>query len=102
MGGGSDVHSAANKLGLPADLVEEAENFRHSGEGIYPDNMQTVGVFRDLMTQWRVGMSGLIGLDYNVIPVVFRLRRIPKAEQQEVFDGIQVMERAAIRATQHQ
>lgn len=102
MGGGSDVDQTAHRLGLPADLVAEAENFKHADGSVYPDNEPIVSVFVSMLTQWRTGSGGVIGLDYNVLPIVFRFRGISDEEQPDVFDGIQVMERAALGAINEQ
>lgn len=34
---------------------------------IWPDNRSAFELFGALQTQWRVGMNGPIGLDYNVL-----------------------------------
>lgn len=47
-------------------------------------------------TQWRVGMNGATGLDYGVLPVVLRMVAVPRAMWAEVFDGVRVMETAAL------
>lgn len=46
-------------------------------------------------TQWRVGMGGAIGLDYNTITVVARGLRIKLTPER--FDGLRVMEGEALR-----
>jgi len=81
---------------LPLDLIEEAENFRYSG-GIYPDNIITVEVFSSMLTQWRTGPSGPIGLDYGVLPMVMKFSEIGFSDQRDVFDGVRVMEMSALR-----
>lgn len=43
-----------------------------------------------------MGMGGPVGLDYNVLPTVFRLRGIPRSKWSEMFDLIQVMEVEAL------
>lgn len=98
MGGDSNVSEASQRLGLPAELIEDAENFSLARDGVYPDNMQIARVFADMLTQWRVsGTGGVVGLDYAALPVVFKIRSVKKKHRQEVFDGVQVMEYAAIR-----
>jgi hypothetical protein len=47
-------------------------------------------------TQWRVGAGGATGLDYGVLPVVLRLSGVPRAEWPDVFDGLRIMEEAAL------
>lgn len=65
---------------------------------IWPDTYPAVLVFSSLMTQWRrAGMTGaVVGLDYAVIPTVFRLRGIPRHEWEQTFDDLRVMEGAAL------
>lgn len=46
-----------------------------------------------VQTQWRTGPSGVIGLDYTAVDVVLRRNKAG----DEVFDGLQIMERAALR-----
>lgn len=85
-------------MGLPVELLECSENFKHQSEGVFPDNVQAVELFSDMLTQWRVGSGGAIGFDYNVIPILFRIRKTDEEEQEEAFSGLQVMERAALKA----
>ena len=98
MGGGSDTEEASRRLGLPVDLVAESDTFRDTDQGIYPDCMPTVSVFCDMLTQWRVGPTGITGLDYQALPVVFRIRQVKKRDRAGIFNGLQIMERAALRA----
>jgi hypothetical protein len=96
VGGGSNANETASKMGLPVDILTEAEGFGCADDGIFPDNMQTVKVFSDMLTQWRVGPGGIVGLDYGVIPIIFRIRKIRREDREEIFDGLTVMERAAM------
>ena len=96
VGGGSDLGEASKRLGLPVELVGEAEDFKGADEGIYPDNWPIATVFSDMMTQWRVGVAGATGLDYSALPIVLSIRRIKAADREEVFSGLQVMEQAAL------
>ena len=56
----------------------------------------TVNVFISMSTQWRAGMGGAYGLDYNALPVVMRIISVPRSEWPEVFDGVRTMEDAAL------
>lgn len=49
-----------------------------------------------MMSQWNVGMSGVIGMRYEALPLVMELHGIVGEQRREVFDGLGVMERAAI------
>lgn len=63
---------------------------------IWPDNIAAVNVFISMSTQWRVGMNGPIGLDYNAMTFVMRTAGVTKAERADVFDGIRIMEDVAL------
>lgn len=63
---------------------------------VWPDNWLTVLVFADLMSQWNVGMGGTIGLRYEALPMVLELHGIAAKQKREIFDGLRVMERAAV------
>lgn len=69
---------------------------------IWPDNVLPLRVFQAMGTQWRVGFNGPIGLDYNVLPGVIERIGVPEKERNQVFDDVQVMERAALLALQEQ
>ncbi len=64
---------------------------------VWPQNWPVVQVFASLLTQWRTGPAGVVGLDYTALPVVFRLRSVPRADWPEMFDLIRVMEDAALK-----
>lgn len=63
---------------------------------VWPDNLQAVNVFIAMRTQWRTGMAGPTGLDYGALPAVMRLCGVPAAQRLEVFEGLRVMEGAAL------
>jgi hypothetical protein len=72
------------------------------GIEIWPENAATVEVFIAMGTQWNVGaMGGVIGLRYEALPAVLRLCGIPKTDRAGIFDGLRVMESAAIEAINH-
>lgn len=64
--------------------------------GIFPENWQALDVFMSLSTQWRVGAAGPTGIDYNVLPPLFRMKGIPRKEWPDVLEAIQVMEDKAL------
>jgi uncharacterized membrane protein YbjE (DUF340 family) len=49
-----------------------------------------------MSTQWRVGMSGATGLDYNALPVVMRLSGVASADRAGVFEDVRTLESAAL------
>ncbi len=48
-------------------FLDEAKNKEH---GVFPENWPAVQLFLSMQTQWHTGMSGAIGLNYAVLPVV--------------------------------
>lgn len=78
-------------------MIAEAEGYQEA-DGIYPDNMRTVEIFDDMVTQWRVGMSGATGLDYSALPAVFEIRGVTTDEKEDIFNDLKIMERAALKA----
>lgn len=75
-----------SQLGLTLDDLDQ------TAVEVWPENMPILDVYRAMMTQWRMGFNGPIGLDYNVLPFVMRTARIPRDEWQDVFDGVRVAE----------
>lgn len=64
---------------------------------VLPGNELAVSVFIDLMTQWRIGMTGMpTGLDYSVVPTVMRLRGVHRNQWNDLFDSIRIMESEAL------
>lgn len=63
---------------------------------LWADNVTAVEVFADLLTQWNIGPGGVVGLRYEALPGVMRLRRVPADERAAVFESVRVMERAAL------
>lgn len=58
------------------------------------ENVPVLGLWGAVQTQWRSGMAGPIGLDYSGVRASPAFRRIEEAEQEDVFEGVCIMERA--------
>jgi len=63
---------------------------------IWPENMPAFIVFQSMSTQWRMGMNGPTGLDYNVLHEIWKRLEVPKKDRNRVFGEIQEMERVAL------
>ena len=50
-----------------------------------------------MVTQWAVGMNGPIGLRYEAMALVMRVRGVPRAEWPAVFDRVRVMEAETLK-----
>jgi|TARA_R100000329_G_scaffold5458_3_gene7083 hypothetical protein len=53
-------------------------------------------MFLRLQTQWRVGVSGLVGLDYTSVLEMIKLYCIE--DKKTMLENLQIMESAALRA----
>lgn len=65
--------------------------------GVWPDNLAAVNLFVVLMTQWRVGVSGVVGLDYNVLYRKMDRMKLTEAEYDDLEDDVRVMETEAMK-----
>ncbi|MBJ2282281.1 DUF1799 domain-containing protein [Pseudomonas sp. MF6767] len=63
---------------------------------VWPDNWSAFLLFEAMSTQWRVGMGGATGLDYNALPPVASMLGMKRREIPEVFHDIRVMEAEAM------
>lgn len=63
---------------------------------LWPDNESAVSVFEAMSTQWQVGMSGVVGLNYSSLPIVFRMLKISAKYQSDIFESLRIMEGVAL------
>lgn len=96
MRGGGSVEEEMAKSGLPRKLVEKMEGFRPVE--IWPDQVEVVNLFSAVLTQWRMGPTGPVGLDYAGVESVMRMRMVPAKERGQMLDDLRIMERAALAA----
>lgn len=61
---------------------------------ILPDVWQSFEVFRAMATQWRMGMSGVTGLDYNCLPWLMKLHGVE--DEAVALTDIRMMEATAL------
>jgi hypothetical protein len=57
-------------------------------------------LFTTFSTQWRVGMNGPVGLDYNVLLHELDRRDLSRDEYDDLFGSIRLMEREALKEMQ--
>ena len=69
------------------------------GDGIevWPENEGATGAFIAMQTQWRAGMGGATGLDYNAIPAVLRLTGVVRGDWSDTFECLRIMESEAMK-----
>jgi len=63
---------------------------------VFPENWDALCLFLESQTQWRYGARSPLGLDYQGVEVLLRLRSVGKARRAEMFQQLQVMEFAAL------
>jgi hypothetical protein len=64
---------------------------------VWPENVTPFLVFRQMATQWTMGINGPIGLRVEALELFLRAERVPRAEWQEVMQAVQVMEQETLR-----
>jgi hypothetical protein len=81
----------------PASLVAEIEAQEEQDKfEVYEENWETVTMFLRLDTQWQWAQRTRTGLNYNSVSILLTLFEVEN--KAEVFDGLQLMERAALNA----
>lgn len=63
---------------------------------VWDVNWPAFDVFNAMATQWRVGMNGATGLDYNIFPMVAKNLGYKKKQHAELFHDLQIMENEAL------
>lgn len=62
---------------------------------ILPDVWPSFAVFVDCATQWRVGVHGATGIDYNVLPMLYDFHGVTDIKQ--TFADVKKMEGEALK-----
>jgi hypothetical protein len=73
----------------PSDYADEVIE-------IWPENERAIALFSSVSTQWRVGMGGPTGIDYNVIFSRLDRMHLTDPEYEQMFDDIRVIESEAL------
>ena len=61
---------------------------------VIPSAWPAVVMFLRLQTQWRVGATGIVGLDYNAVRWVFELYEVK--EPRQMLDDLQTIEATVV------
>jgi hypothetical protein len=80
----------AEELGLTLEEATAVVN-------LWPDNLDSINTFVSMLTQWRMGPNGAVGLDYGVLPAVLKLNGLPEDRFQALFSDIRVLEDQALQ-----
>lgn len=62
----------------------------------WPENDAAMNLFCSISTQWRTGMNGHTGLDYNVLFTRMDRMKLPEREYDWLFDDVRVIEAEAL------
>jgi len=82
-------------LGLTPEAIaslhsnKDPENFE-----LWPENWDIVQMFLRMQTQWQTSMAGLTGLNYPSLQWLCKLYAVK--DPVAIFEGVQVMEMAAL------
>ncbi len=63
---------------------------------LWPENQQAIMLFSSLSTQWRVGVNGPTGLDYNVLFHKMDRMNLATEDYELLESDIRVIEREAL------
>lgn len=80
-------------FGAPDEIVSKIESHDDDFE-VWEENMEVVGLFLRLQSQWNVTMGGVSGLNYQSAQIVIKMYGIE--DEKQAFDDLQVMEYAAL------
>lgn len=90
------MFSPAPSAAVIGELGLTEDDFAGQVFEVWPENWLPLQVLSAMQTQWRCGPAGVIGLDYNVLPEMWRRCKVPLADRDSVFRDLQVMEDAAL------
>ena len=75
---------------LPDDYAEKTLE-------LWPENEESISLFSSVSTQWRTGMSGPTGLDYNVLFTRMERMHLDDQAHERLFQDIRVIESEALK-----
>ena len=59
---------------------------------VLPCNWDSIKIFTDIQTQWRIDQGVIFGLDYNAIAFIFNLKKKKIKKPLEILADLQVLE----------
>lgn len=86
---------------LGFDEAAQERMLSESVTEVWPENWNAVMLFRELSTQWQVGMRGPIGLRYESILAVMQMAGTPETDRPGLFAQLRILERGALEAMSH-
>lgn len=64
---------------------------------LWPENWPAIQLYVQVQTQWRVGMNGPTGLDYNVVFHELDRRALDRDTYDDLMGSVRVIEETALR-----
>jgi hypothetical protein len=61
---------------------------------VWEENADIVDLFLKVQTQWNITHGGVVGLNYGAVEFCLKIYKVK--DRQQVFDGLRVMEMAAL------
>lgn len=94
MSGGRDaraIQKNAAAAGLRIELPPD------KGCPVWPENWDAMRLAMRMLSQVNAGMTGIVGLRYESLPVVMDLLEVPVGERLDTFDAMRVIEEGLVR-----
>lgn len=63
---------------------------------VWPENWPALEMWCKVQTQWRTSMSGAVGLDYSVLPWLFKMYEVE--DDRSLLEDLQAMEATVLAA----
>jgi hypothetical protein len=63
---------------------------------VWPENQRAIDLFATMQTQWRIGINGREGLDYNVLFRLLDRLKLSESEYDDLFADVRHMEAAVL------
>lgn len=81
-------------MGLARLAALPPPKLQHEDFHLLPENVPVLALWGAVQTQWRHGMAGPTGLDYQGVRASPAFRAVERKKREEVFEGLCIMERA--------
>ena len=73
------------------------EDFEADSFELWPENEESIDLFCEISTQWRVGMGGPTGLDYTALFARMERLKFDDQTHERLFQDIRVIESEALK-----
>lgn len=91
-----DTDEALGAFGIDPGSVDGPDANDEALE-LWPEHETPLLIFSRMLTQWRMGPSGPIGLDYTALALVEQRLGVKRRAAREAFPALQKLEAEALR-----